>query len=295
MSSTNIGQFPNYFADAETDYSDAEYVIFGCPYDKTSSFRFGCKNGPDAIRQATWNFESFDILTKTDLSALLIHDYGNIEGLTDKKPKDMITSISDKVQTFMSDNKIPVGIGGEHSTTPGIINCLPKDTFVIVFDAHLDFRESYENDSFNHACTVRRIADYIPIENIAVIGIRSAEKQEYQKALRKSLRFYESKTIQKRGIDFICKELIEQIGEKPVYISIDIDAVDPSFAPGVGTPEPFGIDPQNILTIFDTFYHEIIGFDLMELNPLFDHGQTAMLAAKIIRYGIAKVSKKDGV
>ena len=191
MSSTHINRFPNYFADAETDYSKAEFIIFGCPYDKTSSFRAGCKKGPDAIRQATWNLESFDILTKIDLSKLLIHDFGNIEDLAVKKPIDMMHAISKQAATFVKDKKIPIGIGGEHSITPGIITCFPKDTFVIVIDAHLDFRDSYEDESLNHACTVRRIVDHIPIKNIAVIGVRSAEKEEYDQALQRSLSFYE--------------------------------------------------------------------------------------------------------
>jgi len=88
-------QFPNYFADAESDYSKAKYVIFGVPYDKTSSFRYGSKEGPDAIRHASWNFESFDLLTKIDFSKLPVHDYGNIDGISHLNPKDMIKKVND--------------------------------------------------------------------------------------------------------------------------------------------------------------------------------------------------------
>jgi len=293
MINKNKNSFPNYFADAETDYNKADFIIFGCPYDKTSSFRFGSIHGPDAIREATWNFESFDVLTKSDLSTLRVHDFGNIESITDKTPTDMKNIVTEHATSFVKQHKIPVALGGEHSITPGIIQAFPQDTSVIILDAHLDFRESYEQEPLNHACTIKRISDYIPLENITVLGIRSAEKEEYTQAIEKHLSFYEASAFREKNITMICNEIKKHLQSKSVYLSIDIDVVDPAYAPGVGTPEPFGLHPFDILTVFDIFNRNIVGFDVVEVNPLFDHGQTATLAAKIIRYGIERISQKN--
>ncbi|OYT29718.1 agmatinase [Thermoplasmatales archaeon ex4572_165] len=279
-------QFPNYFADAESDYSKAKYVIFGVPYDKTSSFRYGSKEGPDSIRHASWNFESFDLLTKIDFSKLPVHDYGNIDGISQLKPKDMIKKVNDFSKMVLQDSKIPIGIGGEHSVTSGIIKSIPSDTFVVIFDAHLDYRQSYEQDIYNHACTIKRISDIIPHENIVILGVRSAEKNEYENAKKDNVSFIESSKIIKEGMLSTIKDIKKQIGQQQIYLSIDIDVIDPAYAPGTGTPEPFGLNPYEICIAFDILKDNLIGFDVMEVNPLFDHGQSSMLAAKYIRYGI---------
>ena len=285
-------QFPNYFADAESDYSSAEYVIFGVPYDKTSSFRYGSKEGPDAIRHASWNFESFDLLTQIDFSKLPVHDYGNIDEISHLNPDDMIKKVNDFTKMILQDSKIPVGIGGEHGITSGIIKSIPSDSFVLIFDAHLDYRQSYENEAYNHACTIKRIADIIPHENIIILGVRSAEKNEYENVKKDNVSFIESSKIMKEGIVSIIKDIKKQIGQQQIYLSIDIDVIDPGYAPGTGTPEPFGLNPFDICIAFDMLKDNMLGFDVMEVNPLFDHGQTAMLAAKYIRYGIETMYKK---
>lgn len=283
-------QFPNYFADAETNFNKAEFVIFGIPYDKTSSFRTGSAKGPEAIRQATWNFETFDILTKVDFSTLLVHDLGNIEPINHLQVDKMVQKVTSQTQDLLEKQKIPIAIGGEHSISPGIIKAYSNDIHVIVLDAHLDFRQRYENEKNNHACAIRRISDYIPIDQMHVLGVRSTEKTEYEEAIQSGLSFIEAIEIHKKKMEPIIKNVTKKIGDKPVYLSIDIDVIDPSYAPGTGTPEPFGLKPMDILTTFDTLKDSIVGFDVMEVNPLFDHGQTAILAAKIIRYGIEKIS-----
>ena len=285
-------KFPNYFADAETDYQKAKYVIYGIPYDKTSSFRYGSSKGPDAIRQASWNFESYNIINDIDFVEIPTHDFGNIENIEQENPESMIETVSHQISKFVNEKKIPVGIGGEHSATAGIIKSFQKNIHILLFDAHLDFRESYENEAYNHACTIRRIIDYLPIDHVHVVGVRSAEKNEYQDAIEKKLDFYDMNSVNKKGIEYIITQLQNKLNNNPIYISIDIDAIDPGFAPGTGTPEPFGLLPKDILSFFDVFSKSLIGFDIMEVNPLFDHGQTASLAAKYVRYGIEKIHKK---
>jgi len=287
----NQPKFPSYFADAESTYKNSEYVLFGMAYDKTSSFRFGAEKGPDAIRHASWNLESYDMFTGIDFSQISVHDYGNIEGLCSLEPVEMIKKVSSFSNRLFSDKKIPIGIGGEHECTSGITSTVPSDCHFMVFDAHLDYRDSYENEKFNHACTIRRIADYIDVENISVIGVRSSERDELNNAKKDGLNIYTSLQIRKQGMENIIKEIMRDIDSKPIYLSLDIDVIDPAFAPGTGTPEPFGLHPLDICTCFDDVSSDLIGFDVMEVNPLFDHGQTAMLAARYIRYCIEKMSE----
>jgi agmatinase len=192
---------PNYFADTETSYDDATFVIFGVCYDETSTFRKGSRHGPLAIRTASWNFESYNLLTGINFRDLPVHDFGDVplEGVT--TPADMVKRVKTTSQQLRKDGKIPILLGGEHSVTPGVISTFPQETSVISLDAHLDFRETYKGEQFNHACTIRRIVDHIPLENVLVCGVRSAEKEEYDDARNLHLDFIDSLTIHKYGTE----------------------------------------------------------------------------------------------
>ncbi len=277
--------FPNYFADAESNFNDAEYVIFGVPYDKTSSFRHGASQAPKEIRQAGWNFETYYLKTGVDLKDIKFHDYGDIDVKNDK-PEVMIRKVREFTSKILEKNKFPIAIGGEHSITPGIIQAFPKDMAVLSLDAHIDFRQQYENEPYNHACAVRRIADHINIKNIAVVGIRSAEKEEFKEAKTNKLFYIDSFFIRNNGIKKAIDETKKHLKNKRIYLTLDIDVIDPAYAPGTSTPEPFGITPFDVLEVIDSFSSQLIGFDVMEVCPPFDKGETALLAAKFIRYVI---------
>ena len=281
--------FPNYFADAESSFDEAKIVIFGAPYDKTSSFRIGASKAPNEIRQASWNFETFNIKTGRDLTEVKFHDYGDLE-IKDDSPKDMVNKIRDFTSLLIKKNKFPIAIGGEHSITSGIIQAFPKNIAVLCLDAHLDFRQDYENEPYNHACTIRRIADHVDIKNIALLGFRSAEKEEFIDANNQGLFCIDSYTIKKIGIKKILDKTKEYLGDKKIYFSLDIDVFDVSYAPGTSTPEPFGLAQWEILDIIDFFSSQFIGFDIVEVCPPYDTGQTSILAAKIVRYIIESVS-----
>ena len=284
--------FPNYFADADSDFKDSDYVIVGMPYDKTSSFRRGARHGPKEIRQASWNFETFNLFTGKDLKDYKIHDYGDLD-ITDDKPADMITKVKDSTSNILKDGKIPISIGGEHSITSGIIQAFPEDIAVISFDAHMDFRNTYEHEKYNHACVMRRISEHVDIKNIFLIGVRSADKEEFEEAKKQGLKFYNSLKIQENGIKQSCDEIKKNIKDKKVYITLDIDAIDPAYAPGTSTPEPFGLLPIDIIKVIKFFSSQIIGFDLVEVCPDYDNGETALLAAKIIRNIIEMIPAKN--
>jgi agmatinase len=280
--------FPHYFADAESTFDQARFVLFGVPFEKTSSFRHGADKGPFEICQASWNFERYDLRTNTSFDDIAVHDYGDLDvkALTSKQ---VFESTKDFTASLLKQQKVPVALGGDHSITPGIVTAFPKDIAVLSLDAHLDFRERYKNDPYNHACVIKRIADHVNIKNIALLGVRSVEKEEYEQSKKLGLFFIDAFTIRSQGLVGIIEKTKEYLKGKPLYLTIDIDVIDPAYAPGTSTPEPFGLTPEDILGIIDAFSPSLLGFDLVEVCPPYDHGQTAVLAAKLVRSCISGI------
>jgi agmatinase len=280
--------FPNYFADADSSLDNSDVIIFGIPYDKTSSFRSGAEKGPEEIRKASWNFETYNIQTGFDLKDIMIHDHGDLD-VSDLSPDDMVKKVKTFSKKIVSKKKFPIAFGGEHSITPGIIKAFPKNISVVTLDAHLDFRNIYEKQKNNHACANRRIMDHIGINNLAIIGTRSAEKDEYYEAKSKGLFFRTASDIKKNGIKKTQEDVKKHLKTEKIYLSLDIDVIDPVYAPGTSTPEPFGLSPYDIIECIDFFSPYLIGFDIVEVCPTYDQGQTAILAAKIVRLLIEKI------
>lgn len=284
--------FQDYFADAESSFDEAEFVIFGVPYDKTSSFRAGTSQAPKEIRQASWNFETFNFRTGFDLRDVKFHDYGDLD-VKDKNPKEMIRKVQEFVSKILSNHKFPICIGGEHSITPGIVQAFSNDIAVLSLDAHIDFRQEYENENYNHACSSRRIADHVGIKNIAMLGIRSAEKEEFKEAKKLGLFYIDAFEIEKNGIKKALDRTKDYLRNKQIYLTVDMDVLDPAHAPGTSTPEPFGLSPFDVVKCIETFSSNLIGFDVVEVCPPYDKGQTALLAAKYIRYVIEQVESRN--
>ncbi len=283
--------YPGFFADAETNYKDSNFVIFSVPYDETSTFRKGSKNAPKKIRELSWNYESYNILTNLDFKELKVHDYGDL--LIEKVDSKSVFNQTKKFcSKLLKDQKFPILIGGEHSLTIGMVSSIPEDTAVLILDAHLDFRDNYENDSFNHACVNRRIVERVDVENTVVFGVRSSGKNEINEAIKQNLLFFDCLEIKKQGLNACLEEISKKFKNKKIYLSIDMDFFDPIYAPGVGTPEPFGFSSFDFLKIIETFKKQIIGFDIVEVNPKYDSGDiTSFLAAKMIRFTVEEISK----
>lgn len=286
-----MNDYPGYFADAEANYKDSDFVIFSVPFDKTSTFRKGSKKGPTEIRKSSWNYETYDLLTNVDFKDLKIHDYGDL--LIKKSDSKSVISETKKFSSkILNDNKFPILIGGEHSLTIGMAQSLTKDTAVLVLDAHLDFRDNYQNDEHNHACVNRRVVEHVGVENTVVFGVRSSDKNELNDAKDQKLFYINSFEIKKKGLEFCLKKVSKRFKNKKIYISVDMDFFDPCFAPGVATPEPFGCSSFDFLNILDFFKKQIIGFDIVEVNPEYDTGNiTSFLAAKMIRVLIGEMYK----
>jgi agmatinase len=283
-----VNIFPDYFADADADYNEADFIIFGVPYDKTSSFRLGASKAPVEIRKASWNYETYNFKTGVDLKDIKFHDYGDLK-IGDIKPKNMVNKVEEFTSNLLKKKKFPIAIGGEHSITSGIVKAFPDDIAVLSLDAHLDFRQQYEDEIYNHACVIRRIADFIDIDNIVVFGIRSSEKDEFDEAKLKGLFYIDTYDILEKGITNVLENMKSRFRDKNIYLTLDVDVIDPAYAPGTSTPEPFGLTPFDILECIEVFSSQLVGFDIVEVCPPYDNGETSLLAAKIIRGIIEKV------
>jgi agmatinase len=264
-----------------TPYEDAEYVLFGVPFDATCTFRKGTRHGPKGIREALFDFEVYVFDYKLDLSEVPMHDAGDlpVDGLSSSEMVEIVHKFSKKV---VKDGKFPILIGGEHSTSPGCVTAF-DDIAVLGIDAHSDYRQDWKGDKNNHACAMKRIADKFGEENVMWIGVRSFEGPEHES----SAKILDSLTILKNGIDWTIAQIRKELPNKRLYITLDIDGIDPAYAPGTGTPEPYGLAPLDVKKIIDTFAPNMVGFDLVEVSPPLDNGLTAVLGAKLITNVIA--------
>ncbi len=282
--------FPPFFADADANRSDASYVVLGAPYDATASFRSGTAQGPDAIRQAAWNFETYNLRNGVDLRDVPIHDAGNLE-VEDLPPEEMVAAVREAVADVVADDLLPVLLGGEHSITPPSVEAVAEhhpDLAVLQLDAHLDYRDTYEESPWNHACAARRVADTVGPERVHVLGVRSAEREELQEARRDGLSFTTAQEVEREGMGRVLHDVVDALGEGPLYLTLDIDALDPSHAPGTGTPEPYGLAPRDVVQVIQRTAARIVGFDLVEVSPPWDPGITAPLAARLTRELLAE-------
>lgn len=278
------------FADANSDYTDALYVICGVPFDGTSCFRRGSKFAPQEMRHNSYNFEKYISFFDIDLDEVKIHDAGDLEVAQDVDTTlDMISVHAEK---FVRDGKIPVMIGGEHSLTlPFVRACKTKypDIGFVVLDAHMDMREEYEGELNSHACISRHVFEKITTK-YASIGIRSGIREEYDYVRANNIMMFSADDVFSIGIEKIIIEIRKNI-KGPVYLSLDMDAIDPAYAPALGTPEPYGITPRDVRDVISCLAPQIVGFDLVEIAPAYDSGGTSLLGAKIMRDFLAASAK----
>ncbi len=281
---------PTLFADAESELSDAEFVILGVPFDRTTSFRPGARFGPDSIRQHSWNFESYDLETGIDLSEARIHDLGNTEEFG--SAEEMVRSVREEVRPIYRAGKIPIVLGGDHACAPPSVEAYPDDApslGVLYLDAHMDFRGSYLGDSRSHACSSRRMLEKVGARNIVVFGVRSVSKEEIDDNRALGMSFVTAHEIARDGVQASVQRALNMLKTDRLYITLDIDAIDPAYAGGTGTPEPFGLAPRDVKFIIDQAAPRLAGMDIMEVSPLFEHGNTSALAARLAREAIVRV------
>ena len=268
------------FADADAEYSSADYVLFGVPFDGTTSFKAGCRDAPLAIRQVSYNIETYLPFYDLEMTDVSVHDMGDM--YVECLPDLMVEQVADAVSDLMKDEKVPIMMGGEHSVTIGAVQTL-KPKWYVVCDAHLDMQDEYRGSPFNHDCVTARVSE--AVENIVIIGARSGCKEEFEYA-RENYHLYTADEVEERGLRAGLDEVSELIGDDSLYLSIDADAIDCCLTPGLGTPEPFGLTPKDVRAVIRRLAKNAVGFDYVEVLPN-DQGQTAMVAAHMIREFIA--------
>lgn len=276
------------FADAQAEYRDAQYVIVGVPFDRTTSFRPGARFGPDSIRHHSWNFETYDLETGTDLAEVPIHDSGNTPEFG--SAAEMVESLRSTIAPIYRDGKFPITLGGDHACAPPCVEAWPKNRSigVVYLDAHLDFRASYLGDPRSHACSARRISERVGTENIVVFGVRSASREEVEENRSLGLSYVTAHDVHRDGFDATFRRAVDRLRPDRLYMSIDIDVVDPAYAGGTGTPEPFGLNPRDVKRAIDEVAPRLVGLDIMEVSPPYDQGNTSLLAARLAREAILR-------
>ncbi len=276
-----------HFADANKNFNESFFIIFGVPFDGTSSYRHGSKFAPNEIRKASYNLESYVIEHKISLSVLPIHDMGDIGTLDEfGNVEGVIDTVYSTMQSILP-NKFPIMIGGEHSITIGAAKAIKKLNAGIIFiDAHGDFRDEYLGNKYSHACTARRAYDILNGKIIS-IGVRSASQEEVEDAKKLNYEWIDSYEFQKLGWKRTIKKAMEILDTEKIYLSIDIDGIDPAYASGTGTPEFFGLSPMDVKNITNFLAPNLIGADITEVCPPYDNGNTSILAARLVQEIIA--------
>ncbi|CAI3428333.1 agmatinase [Enterococcus cecorum] len=267
------------FIACESSYEEAQTVLFGAPYDSTTSYRPGTRFASRAIRSESFGLETYSPYQDKDLEEIQVIDSGDLE-LSFGRVDLALADIKARTQTILADNKRPFMIGGEHLVTlPAVEATFEKypDLQVIQFDAHTDLREAYLDAKLSHATVIRRIHDFLGDGKIHQFGIRSGERAEFQFAK-------EHTNLHKYNLDGL-KETVAALKDTPVYLTIDLDVFDPGVFPGTGTPEAGGIFFMEFVESLKLISQlNIVALDVNELSPTLDQsGASTALACKVVR------------
>ena len=259
-------------------------TIFGVPFDSTHSYKPGCRFGPDSIRDAFNNIEIFQPEFGVDLEVEAISDLGNTKHTV--VAAEMLQMVKNVTSELKKQDKQIIILGGEHLITLGSFTCFPKDTGYVVFDAHYDLRDQYADTKLSHAAYLRRIVEERGSENIVHVGARAFVKEELAFLKEHNIATVSDKEIRNGNGPKLLKDITSTFDR--VYLSVDLDVLDPAFAPGVGNPEAVGISSRELYDLITTLQNKkIVAADVVELNPTYDNGSTAAMAAKMIATIIA--------
>lgn len=273
------------FIGCEADFEDADMVVFGAPFDSTTSYRPGTRFASRTMRAESYGLETYSPYQDMDMSDFRIFDGGDLE-LPFGNAQRALECIQDTVACVMKENKIPCMIGGEHLVTLGAVRAAARsypELRVIHFDAHTDLRDSYLEESLSHATVIRRTWDILGDNRIYQFGIRSGEREEFRWA-------EEHTCLQKFNFEGL-EEAMKECRDYPVYFTIDLDVLDPSVFPGTGTPEAGGVTFLELLdAIRKVSGLNVVGMDINELSPVYDQsGASTAVACKVLRELILSV------
>ena len=268
------------FIGCDNEYKESSIVLFGAPFDGTTSYRPGARFASNAMRNESIGIETYSPYLDKDLEDYKIFDGGDLE-FGFGNPSKVVSKIKEYTSNILKDNKIPAMIGGEHLVTLGAVQAAFEkynDLHIIHFDAHADLRYKYLDESLSHATVMHRIWDIVGDNKIFQFGIRSGEKYEFEFAKNHTyMNKFDMKTLD---------DIINKLKNKPVYITIDLDVLDSSVFPGTGTPEAGGITFKELVNAVMMFQNleNIVAFDINELSPILDaSGASTACACKILR------------
>lgn len=269
----------NVFIGCDSDYDSADIVIFGAPFDSTTSYRPGTRFGSSAIRRESFGIETYSLKQDKDLTDYNIFDSGDIE-LCFGSPERALDDIEERTAEILRDGKLPFMLGGEHLVTLGAVRAVKKkydDLYIIQLDAHADLRDDYLGQKLSHACVMRRCHELVGDGHIFQFGIRSGNRDEFVFAK-------EHTVMNPHSLDGM-EKLADTLAWKNVYLTIDMDVIDPSEFPGTGTPEAGGVSYNTLLdALFTLKGLNITGIDINELSPHYDpSGRSTALACKLLR------------
>ncbi|WP_026101270.1 agmatinase [Synechococcus sp. PCC 7336] len=289
MPTQTISVIPFLGSEVAADYDSAQVVILPIPYEATTTYRRGCEHGPSAILKASQQVEFYDEELDREVWTIGIYTHDPIADSrhgSRKSSAEMLAVTQHTVQRLIADNKFAIVLGGEHSITAGIVEAYrqaanPNEPFTVIqIDAHGDLRHKYEGSIHNHACVMRRIVDMdLPTVQIS---IRSICKEEADLIKEKQLTVFRAREIAKQP-DWI-KQVLASIPTQKVFLTIDLDGIDPTLIPGVGTPEPGGLDWYSLTSFLRQVFesYQVIGCDVMELAPVADSVVSEYTTAKLI-------------
>jgi len=281
------------FLGFQTNLEEAKFVIVGFPFDSTSTYRFGSKKAPKAIREASLNIETYSFRSNLCVEDLKIHDLGNVK--LSKNMDKNFSNLTHIVSEVFKMKKFPVVLGGEHTLTYSVFEAFPEKFGIISFDAHFDLRDEYMGRRFSHTTFMRRIIEKVGKENVFFVGVRATCKEELEYVNSKKIRYLSCREIKEKGLTMVLHEVrdfMESFSKS--YLTIDVDVLDPAYAPAVANPEPEGLNLSFLLDLlYGMEWKKIVGFDLVEVAPDYDFGVTSIEAAKIVFEVLGAVEKSS--
>ncbi|WP_408957024.1 agmatinase [Natrinema sp. 74] len=260
-------------AAAAVDRDDANFVVVGAPLDATTTFQPGTRFGPRRIRSVAEPFDDYDRRTDRYFSDLGVVDRGDVRAWDDTE--EYLEYLTSTLREAVWNDAVPIVLGGEHTVSLAGARAVEPDVFVCL-DAHLDLYDAYDGNPLSHAAVTRRILEDVEsVEEAILLGVRTGSETEWDRAAAADVTVVPPEDV----ADW---EPSDRLADREVYLSVDIDAVDPGYAPGTGTMEPFGLEPRELRDVVRAVAPDAGGVDVVEVNDR-DDGQAAALAAKLVR------------
>jgi len=282
------------FSGYQKTFEEANYAILGVPFDVTSTYRVDARFAPLAIREASLNIETYSFRAGIDIEDLKIRDLGDLH-VTGDAP-ETLRRVELVVKELLMTRKMPVLMGGEHTITLGAVRAIGKNVAVLDFDAHLDTRNDYMNLKVSHTTFMRRINEQVKPTRIVEVGTRAVCKEELDYANKAGINFITAQEIRKHSVEQTAKKIENLLkGAKKIYLTVDVDVLDPAFAPAVQNPEPDGLCAHTLYDLLHEICDErIAAFDVVEVAPHYDNGVTAIQAAKTMFEILCNLEKSRG-